>query len=237
MSDLETVIFKTREELVTSAAEMIYDKISSPSSPKDSFHLAITGGNVGTMVLRSLSTLTKGLDLADLHIWWVDERFVPRDSPDRNELQARDAWLIYSGIPEHNIHPFPASSGQSIEEAASSFARTIEKIQPKYDLALLGMGEDGHVASLFPGSNPTLVGDWVAIETNSPKPPPQRLSLTFDALNGSKEVIFLVSGAEKSQAVSEVMNETRRLPAGNVSGVYKTTWLLDEDAASGIISS
>lgn len=237
MSRPEIVIFGTRDELVASAAQMISEKISETYLGNQNFHLAITGGKVGILVLRSLSDLTKGADLANLHIWWVDERFVTRESPDRNELQARDAWLAKSEILESNIHQFPASDGVSIEEAATSFARDIEKIRPKFDLVLLGMGEDGHVASLFPGNNPRLVSDWVAVETNSPKPPTKRLSLSFAALNGSKEVLFLVSGEEKSQAVSDVINGIRNLPAGNVTGVNKTTWLLDKDAASGIISS
>ncbi|MEN9954727.1 MAG: hypothetical protein RLZZ41_391 [Actinomycetota bacterium] len=236
MSDLETIIFKSRAELVANAAQMIYEKVSNPPSLNDAFHLAITGGTVGTLVLRALGKITKNAHIANVHVWWVDERFVTRDSPDRNELQARAAWLAESEIPERNIHPFPASDGVSIEEAALSFANEIEKIQPKFDLALLGMGEDGHVASLFPGSTPRLIGDWVAIETNSPKPPTQRLSLSFAALNGSKEVLFLVSGVEKSQAVSDVTNG-KDLPAGNVTGVNKTMWLLDEDAASRITSS
>jgi 6-phosphogluconolactonase len=236
VSDLETIIFKSRAELVASAAQMISEKISNPTSLNDAFHLAITGGTVGTLVLGALGKLTKQADVSNLHIWWVDERFVARHSPDRNELQARDAWLNNSGIQDKNIHPFPASDAETIEEAAASFARTIEQIRPDFDLTLLGMGEDGHVASLFPGNAPRLIGDWVAIETNSPKPPTQRLSLSFAALNGSKEVLFLVSGVEKSQAVSDVMNG-KDLPAGNVTGVNKTMWLLDEDAASRITSS
>ena len=237
MSELETMIFASRDDLVATAAQMIAAKLESLSSQPKDCHIAITGGTVGTLTLEALSQLTKGMDLSSLHIWWVDERFVPRESSDRNELQARNAWLEGSGILEQNIHAFPASDSTSIEEAAKSFASELEGLKPDFEFVLLGMGEDGHVASLFPGSESKAFGDYVVVEQNSPKPPKMRLSLSMKVINSAKEVMFLVSGIEKAQAVSDAITGVGNLPAGDVSGLISTLWLLDEDAASMITSS
>jgi 6-phosphogluconolactonase len=137
---------------------------------------------------------------------------------------------------EQHIHAFPASDSTSVEDAAKSFATDIETIDPDFDLVLLGMGEDGHVASLFPGSEAMAFGNYVVVEENSPKPPKVRLSLSMKAINSAKEVMFLVSGIEKAQAVSNAISGVGSLPAGEVSGVNSTLWLLDEDAASMITS-
>jgi 6-phosphogluconolactonase len=237
MSDLETMVFANRDDLVSTAAQMITERLESLSSEPKDCHIAITGGTVGIMTLEALSWQTKGMDLSRLHIWWVDERFVSRESSDRNELQARKAWLEGSDIFEQNIHAFPASDSVSIEEAARSFAKEIETMNPEFDMVLLGLGEDGHVASLFPGSYAIAIGDHVVIEKNSPKPPKMRLSLSMKAINGAKQVMFLVSGIEKAQAVSNAISGVGNFPAGDVSGLDSTLWLLDEDAASMITSS
>ncbi len=236
MSKAETVILASREELVEAAAKMITQKLSAMSNSSKEFHLALTGGTVGTLTLEALADKTKSMDLSRLHIWWVDERYVPRNSSERNELQARNAWLSSSDVQETNIHAFPADETNSIEDSARSFASHIESIEPKFDLVLLGMGEDGHVASLFPGSTAAAFGEWVIVEKNSPKPPRLRLSLSMKAINSSREVFFLVSGSEKAQAVSDVISGVGNLPAQSVSGMKKTLWLLDEDAASMLIS-
>jgi 6-phosphogluconolactonase len=237
MSDFETVIAKDRNDLVKTAAEFIALRFTTLEKTNSDFHIAITGGTVGTLTLEALGVLTRDMDLSRLHIWWVDERFVGEQSQDRNELQARRAWLSSSSISEHNIHAFPAEESGLIEFSAESFARTIEAIKPRFELVLLGMGEDGHVASLFPDSDGKRVGDWIVIEKNSPKPPTQRLSLSHWAINNTKEVLFLISGIEKAKAVRLVFTGASGLPAEKVSGSIRTTWLLDEDAASGIISS
>lgn len=237
MTEPQVLILANRDDLVAKATKLLSERISKLVFENKEFHIAITGGTVGTLVLQGLAGSTKNIDLSKLHIWWVDERYIANQSLDRNELQARGAWLSGSSIVESNIHAFPASESGSIEDAAKAFSAEIEKLSPKFEIVLLGMGEDGHVASLFPGSQAVAFGDWVVVENNSPKPPKQRLSLSEKALNNSKEVYFLVSGEEKAAAVSEVFNGNSNLPAAGVSGLNKTFWLLDEEAASGIISS
>lgn len=237
MSKVEILVLSNRDELVAKASQMIFERVKSLSLSQQDYHVALTGGTVGTLTLEALSELTNDIDLSRLHIWWVDERFVPRDSSERNELQARNAWLTGSGIAESNIHAFPADESVSIEQAAQLFASDIEAINPEFALTLLGMGEDGHVASLFPGSDAHYVGNFVVVEQKSPKPPSKRLSLSMRAINSSNEVLFLVSGKEKAQAVAQATSEKGDLPASKVSARKSTTWLLDEEAASMITSS
>jgi 6-phosphogluconolactonase len=199
-------------------------------------HLAITGGTVGTEILAELGIRTRNLDLLRLHIWWIDDRFVPSQSLDRNDLQARQAWLDDSSLKPQNIHPFPSSDSGTIEDAAIVFSKKIEEVRPVFDLVLLGLGEDGHVASLFPGRKSIAVGDWIAIEKDSPKPPLQRLSLSLNAINSANEIMFIVSGIEKSDAVKEVLSGGSKLPAALVVARGKTSWLIDSGAASKLTS-
>jgi len=236
MINRQLSVFVDRHHLVAAAAKLIHSKLLSYVDSKSKVHIALTGGQVGTLTLETLASLLDGVDLGKVHIWWIDDRFVASSSNERNHLQASNAWLKRSKIPQENIHPFPSNDEGTIESAAASFAGIIEEYNPQFDLVLLGMGEDGHVASLFPGSEAISVGDFVVIETNSPKRPAQRLSLSFRALNSANEVLFLVSGKEKAEAVRDVLSGIKDLPAGRVSGKTATTWLLDEQAASLITS-
>jgi 6-phosphogluconolactonase len=237
MNETSIVVFADRPELVDSAATQIAQRLAQLLSSQRETHMVITGGTVGTEVLQALRESTKGIDLSSLHIWWIDERFVPDTSDDRNELQARRAWLDSSKLSPANIHPFPSSDEASIDSAAKLFAQHIEQIRPTFDLVLLGMGEDGHVASLFPDSSPSTIGDWVVIEESSPKPPAERLSLSMRAINSAKEILFLVSGSDKAEAVKQVLSGESDLPAALVQAQEKTTWLIDSQAASKITSS
>lgn len=237
MSEVTVDVLQDRQELVERAASDVAAVLVGRLSNQNEVHLAITGGTVGTEVLESLSGKTKDMNLQELHIWWIDERFVESSSMDRNELQARHVWLDASKIPRENIHAFPSRDVGSIEQAAHAFAKEIEEIQPDFDIVLLGVGEDGHVASIFPGRNPIAKGDWVLIEKDSPKPPTERLSLSMKAINSAKEILFLVSGVEKADAVGQVLGGDSNLPAALVEAKNKTTWLIDSQAASKITSS
>lgn len=237
MSDKEVLVYQDRDALVANAASLISSKISKLTHEQEQVNIVLTGGTVGIQILKKLSELTSGHDLSKLHIWWVDERFVPKNDPERNDLQARNAWINSSTVQAENIHSFPAADGGSLDDGAKDFAAEIEESNPQFDLVLLGMGEDGHVASLFPGRVGKQVGDWVVAEANSPKPPSYRLSLSFWAINQGKEVLFMVSGIEKAEAVRQVFAGIGNLPAESISGTLKTTWLLDEAASSLITSS
>lgn len=237
MNNPEIRVFEDQATLVRAAAEKVLAIVSDSLGRDPEVHIALTGGRVGTMTLEALSELTANVDLARLHIWWIDERFVSATSIDRNEVQARKAWLDESSVPSENIHPFPSSDDGTIESTAKVFAQAIQARNPQFALVLLGMGEDGHVASLFPEGKAVAEGEWIVIEGNSPKPPAERLSLSLKALNRADDVVFLVSGIEKAEAVRNVFSGSSHLPAAGVQGKSSTTWLLDQEAASLITSS
>jgi 6-phosphogluconolactonase len=219
--------FKDAEETALGAAEAIVARVSELLAEQDAVNLVVTGGTVGILTLAKLRDLT--LDYSRVHIWWGDERFVEKQSADRNELQARNALLNHIEIPASNLHPFPASDeGQSLDEAAASFREVVRGV--RFDILLLGIGPDGHVASLFPGHDAE--GELVVAEHDSPKPPPQRLSLSYNAINSAREVWFTVAGADKQDAVSVAFgDQPDSLPVGRVRGTEKTVWFVDASAA------
>ncbi|MFI5428724.1 6-phosphogluconolactonase [Aeromicrobium sp. UC242_57] len=177
-----------------------------------------------------------GADWADVDFFWGDERFVPAGHADRNDQQARDAFLTRLDVPETNIHAMPAHGcEQSLADAADEYAASLP--EAPFDLVLLGMGPDGHIASLFPGFAQLEETQRRAVEVfDSPKPPPQRISLTYPALNHADSVWLLVSGAAKAGVVAEALNGTDKaqIPASGVHGTAETLWLLDHDAAQEI---
>jgi 6-phosphogluconolactonase len=204
-------------------------------SSQQAVNLVLTGGTVGIKTLEVLAPLLETVDLARLSIWWGDERFVEPESSERNFFQASQALLSRVRIPESNIHAMPSTEDGDLEFAAKLFSETLGSETPDFDIVLLGMGGDGHVASLFPGSTPIQFGKWVVAEPNSPKAPPQRISMSYEALSSARGVWFLVAGEDKATAVAKVF-EGADLPAGKVSGKSATKWYLDAAAASKITS-
>ena len=235
--------------VATRAAADFVAWAQSALSQKDLLHVSVTGGTVGILTLVKIAEhpLVQELDWARIHIWWGDERFVAANSPDRNSLQARDALLGKINIPEGNIHEFPslqdkgASAQQQLSEAARAFDKVIDGFvaepgtQLAFDLTFLGMGPDGHIASLFPERELPAGGVRVLAEADSPKPPPMRLTFTYEAICNSKLIWFVVAGADKADAVSVALSDDpTRLPVGRVAGLDQTVWYLDEAAASKI---
>lgn len=222
------------EEVAARAASDLADKLLALLESQSRVHLVLTGGTVGIMTLERLAPLLTGKNLSKLELWWGDERFVEASSNERNFVSSSSA-LLDMAIPEENIHQMPSLADGDLEEASAAFASQIEALAPKFDIVLLGMGPDGHVASLFPSAQPKEYGSWIVAESNSPKPPAQRISMSFQALCSAKEVWFLVSGKEKSNSVASVFAGSD-LPAGQVLGTHQTRWYLDQSAASEIIS-
>ncbi|MFV0254096.1 MAG: 6-phosphogluconolactonase [Beutenbergiaceae bacterium] len=199
-------------------------------------HVAIAGGSVGTGVLGAAaeSALRDLVDFSGVHLWWVDERFVAADSPDRNDAQASQ-FCAAVGLPQAQVHPMPSSEAfTDIDAAAQHYAAAMSRFASDgsplvFDLVLLGMGPDGHIASLFPGKPALASTAAVVAETDSPKPPPHRLSLTLPALNAARQIWLVAGGAAKADAVTGALRG--ELPAGQVHGQDVTLWLLDAAAA------
>ena len=223
------------DQLAKTAAGDLALELGRLLDSQKSVNLVLTGGTVGTKVLSELAPLVSNLELERLFLWWGDERFVDPANSERNFIQAREALLSRIHIPEANIQAMPSTADGELLEASKAFGERLESKSPVFDIVLLGLGADGHVASLFPGSKPIEFGSWLVAELDSPKPPQQRISLSYEALSSAKQVWFLVAGADKAPAVSRVFDGDD-LPATKVTGKELTKWYMDQAAASGITS-
>ena len=227
--------FKDGNSVANQVANDLLEFLKEKLASQTRVDLAVTGGTVGIATLTACADLPfSKLDLARLHIWWGDERFVESDSDDRNAKQAQGAWISRLNIPSQNIHEFPAKSANlNLDEAASLFEDQFASEGISFDLMLMGMGPDGHVASLFPGQESLSGRENVIAVHNSPKPPPQRLSFTYETINKAKQIWFTVAGADKADPVSVVFGDTpESLPAGRISGKEKTVWYIDQTAGN-----
>ncbi|MBN8727533.1 MAG: 6-phosphogluconolactonase [Xanthomonadales bacterium] len=180
------------------AAERILAVAENAITDHDHFHLVLAGGNTP----RAAYALLRGADTdwSRWHVWFGDERCLPHDDPGRNSRMAADAWLAEVPIPAGQVHVIPAERGAV--RAAADYADALAGVGD-FDLVLLGLGEDGHTASLFPGQDwGTATGspDVLAV-SGAPKPPPERVSLSAHRLSRAREVLFLVEGAAKHDAV------------------------------------
>jgi len=229
-------------DVASQAADEIVSSLISILQSKETANVALTGGTVGILTLEVLARteIQTEVDLSKVNFWWGDERYVASDSNDRNANQARTAFLDVVSVSESNIHEFPSTdSGLSVDQARDQFEQyflnAFDGNPPVMDLTILGMGPDGHVASLFPGmANDSK--NIVAVH-NSPKPPAERLSLSMDVINASKKILFVVSGIDKSEAVESVHKDPEcELPAAKVSATGQTLWIIDEAAGAAFWS-
>ncbi|MCB0910670.1 MAG: 6-phosphogluconolactonase [Propionibacteriaceae bacterium] len=196
--------------------------------------VCLTGGRIAHEVYAHLGELVagSGLDPSRLELWWGDERFVPTGDPDRNAGPTLALLAGHFALDPARTHPMPSADGV-IDAAASAATYAKELGDTRFDLCLLGMGSDGHVASIFPNhpsSEPT--AQPVIGVSDAPKPPPERISLTIPTLNESSQVWFLISGTEKSNALARSLAGDTSLPAARVAGRDRTLWLVDQAAAS-----
>lgn len=227
----ELVVHPDRATLVAESAERLAATIDAVLAEQDACHVALTGGSVGIELLAAMRDVR--VDWSRVHCWWGDERFVPAADGDRNALQAREALLDHVAVPEANVHELPASdAGLDLDEAAVAATRELDGIT--LDVTLLGMGPDAHVASLFPGhAGAAIEGEGVIAVRESPKPPPERLSLTRDTLNRSRRVWLVVAGDDKASALALALSnaDPREVPAAGVHGTLETRYLVDRAAA------
>lgn len=196
--------------------------------------LCLTGGRIAHEVYARLGELVvgSGLDPTRLELWWGDERFLPADDPERNAGPTLALLARHFPLDPARTHPMPSADG-IVDAGASAATYDKELGDTRFDLCLLGLGPDGHVASIFPNhpsGEPT--GQAVIGVSDAPKPPPERISLTIARLNESDQVWFLVSGVEKSNALARSLAGDSSLPAARVAGRDRTLWLVDQAAAS-----
>ena len=245
----DVVVETDADRLARAAAEAFVARVAAAQAVHGTASVVLTGGGIGIAVLEHVATLAaepvrETIDWESVHVWWGDERFVPAADAERNERQARQALLDRVGVPEHHIHAMPPSDGDFAEpeDAAAWYAGELAAAAddgsavPRLDLLLLGVGPEGHVASIFPGS-PAVRDERTALAVRDcPKPPPTRVSLGFAAINAATEVWLLVSGGGKATAVAGALSgaDPVDLPAAGVHGTQATRWLLDEAAAADL---
>ncbi len=237
----ETVVFAGAEELARAVAERLVRVLHSLQDEGRVPSVVLTGGTIADKLHRAVLDVPEQaeVDWSRVELWWGDERFVPAGDPDRNALQARDAFLSALPVDPTRVHEMPASDGayaDDVDAAAAGYADEVRRVlgeDPRFDVLMLGVGPDGHCASLFPGHEAVRATGVAVAVRDSPKPPPTRISLTMDMLNRADQVWFIASGEGKARAVHDAVtgSDIDALPASGPKGRRRTLWLLDAAAA------
>ena len=235
-------VYDDAQNVAEAVAERLIERLAERQALRGSASVVLTGGRTGIAVLERVRTAPgrEDVDWSAVDFFWGDDRFVGRSHPDRNELQARRALLDHIDLDPARVHPMEASDGRFGTDAgisARAYRQLLADLQnedePLFDVCLLGIGEDGHVASLFPGLDGVQERTLTALAVHgSPKPPPTRITLTLPALCGSREVWLLATGEGKADAVARVVAGAPAVdvPAAGVRGLEHTLWFLDSAA-------
>lgn len=235
---VEVVRHDDGEALATAVAEQLIQRLAQIQADGRRPTLVLTGGGIAAEVHRRVARSVHSLDVdwADVEFWFGDERYVEGWSKDRNARQARDSLLDHVDVDRRLVHEMPsADSGLPVDDAAADYALALP--EAPYDVLMLGVGPDGHCASLFPGLPQVHATGRVVGVTDSPKPPPVRLSLTMEELGRAREVWFVVAGPEKAEIVARALSGDTTLdetPCSGPRGTERTVWFVDEPAASGL---
>ena len=226
--DFNLSLYSDVAELVTATASEAMELIALHLLGKGVCHIALTGGELGADFARELVELINNSgDLTGLNIWFSDERFAASDSPLRNSRPVHGG-LQNSSVSVHEVAS--TNDGVSLFEAAASYDAEIREV--KMDLCVLGLGPDGHVASLFPHHwDPQEKARAIAI-TDSPKPPAERVSFSMAFINSSAQVWIIAAGKVKADAVRQVLEADTSVPAGHVRAVQLTRLFVDSEAFS-----
>ncbi|MEZ5190692.1 MAG: 6-phosphogluconolactonase [Schumannella sp.] len=248
-NERRVLVHPDTEALAGSVAARFLTKIIDVLDEQDEAHVCLTGGTMGIAVLAAIaaSPARESVDWSRLHFWWSDERYLPRGDADRNETQARDALLDVLALDPARVHGMPAPGEQaSIDAAADAYAAELAAAAPsgarypRFDVTMLGVGPDGHVASLFPDHAQVRETERVVVaETDSPKPPPERLSFTLPVINSSDRVWLVLAGADKAGALGLALAgaSISEVPVAGVEGRKRTVFFVDRDAAAEVPES
>ncbi len=192
--------FNTQDALNHATVTRILQASSVAIKQHGSFSIVLAGGSTPKAIYALL--VKADADWANWHVFINDDRCLPVDDDERNSKMVNEVWLSHVAIPSNQFHPIPCELGPI--EGASAYAKTLEQVGA-FDLVLFGLGEDGHTASLFPGHVVDNSADVVPV-FNSPKPPLERVTMSQNRLNNTKEALFLVTGAGKQDAVNAWRN-------------------------------
>ncbi|WP_241562347.1 6-phosphogluconolactonase [Streptomyces hoynatensis] len=228
--------------MAQAAAARLITKVVDAQAARGSASVVLTGGRNGNGLLAALasSAARDAIDWRRLDLWWGDERFLPEGDAERNVTQAREALLDAVPLDPARVHPMPASDGPFAgdpEAAAEAYEAELAAAPDPFDVVLLGVGPDTHVASLFPELPAVREQDRAVVAVHgAPKPPPTRLTLTLPAIRSAHEVWLLAAGEDKAAAAALALSGAGELqaPAAGAYGTARTLWLLDRAAASAL---
>ena len=249
MSAPEVFVHSSGDLLASAAAARTVTRLADAIAADGHAHLVLTGGGIGTKVLAAIAAAParSAVDWQRVDFWWGDERFEPVGDPERNETGARAALLDALNVDPARVHAVAGPDGPDGDDPDAAAARYAAELAaaagdghavPVFDVLMLGIGPEGHVASIFPDSAAAHATGSVVAVRNSPKPPPTRISFTFGTIQAAREVWILASGAEKADAVAEALSGVSqdKLPAAGARGRDRTLFLLDEAAAAKLPS-
>ncbi|MEU5364415.1 6-phosphogluconolactonase [Streptomyces sp. NPDC005925] len=244
----QLVVHRDKELMARAAAARLITRIVDAQASRGSASVVLTGGRNGNGVLAALSEAPArdAVDWGRLDLWWGDERFLPEGDPERNVTQARAALLDSVPLDPKRVHPMPASDGpygSDVDAAAAAYAEELAASAgpgnhgavPVFDVLMLGVGPDTHVASLFPELPAVRETERTVVGVHgAPKPPPTRVTLTLPAIRAAREVWLLAAGEDKAEAAAIALSGAGEIqaPAAGAYGRGRTLWLLDAGAAS-----
>ena len=248
MSVPEVLVHRDAATLAAAVAARLITRLVDVQSARSSASIVLTGGGIGTAALAAVrdSPAVDAVDWSRVDVWWGDERFVPAGDPERNETGARAALLDHVGVDPDRVHAMGSSDGEwgdDPEAAAAGYAAALATAAgpedhgpaPRFDVLMLGVGPDAHVASLFPGM-PALYDDRPCVAVRgAPKPPPTRLTLTLPVIRAAREVWLIAAGGEKASAMRLALAQDAgpvQVPAAGARGARRTLAMLDAAAAT-----
>ncbi|GAA0804096.1 6-phosphogluconolactonase [Spirilliplanes yamanashiensis] len=249
MTETSVVVHADAGVLASAVAARLIVKIIDAQAERGWASVVLTGGRIAAAMQRAVLELPArdAVDWSRVDLWWGDERFLPAGHADRNETQAREALLDKLPLDPARVHAMPPSDGPDGDDPDAAAARYAAALAaaakpghaelPHFDVLMLGVGEDGHVASIFPEHPTAYVVDGTTMAVrNSPKPPPTRVSLTMPAITTAEEVWLIAAGADKAASVGMAIEGAGpvQLPAAGATGVDRTLWLLDQAAAAHV---
>lgn len=250
MNHARIVPHASQDQLARETARRVIEVLGRAQDERGEATVVLTGGSMGNAVIEAVANDPDSqlVDWSRVNVWWSDERFVPGSDPERNGVQAADA--ASSGrlaVEWDRVHPVAASDEMTTaEEAAEDYREELAAAAdqedreglPRFDLMLLSLGPDTHVASLFPGRDEILVRDTTVLAVHdSPKPPPTRVSMTLPAINSADRVWLLVAGSAKAEALAVIRDPkatARSAPGSAVRGNRETLLLVTEDTLPGL---
>jgi 6-phosphogluconolactonase len=245
-SERRVLLYPDKAELASTLAERFIRKVNGFIKSRGEATIVLTGGTMGAATLTAVneSPNRDSVDWNHVNFWWGDERWLPAGDAERNETQSRDALLSHIPLDPARVHAFAAAdAGVELDAAADAYAAELAaaapagKSLPRFDITFLGVGPDGHIASLFPERSGVREETRAVIPVrNSPKPPPERLSLTLPVINSSDRIWLVLAGADKASALGLTLADASvfEVPAAGAHGVKSTLFFVDQDAAAEV---